>query len=236
MARPDDWPEEWPHPDDPEGPPEWWRDIEWRAYCAGTEDPLLSYIDLGHLVGREKGTISSWVRRWRAKYGADFFPRGKRSTLPVDRVKAGAANAGLSVAAGWSSVRLSAADGYGAGAWIALQLAGTAAAELLADDERRRQLTADDILKLAKAGEIWTKVADRLSNIPDPGRLTNGAAGDLAKDIPTSLLDGFNNVSMLPVGLEGEDETTMEAVGIAMQAASMQLEIRRKAIDVDEAG
>ncbi len=236
MARPADWPDDWPHPDD--GIPEGWRELEWLVYCAGTADERLSYEELGHLVGRKKGTVSSWVGKWRARYGADFFPRANKTGIPKDAVIEGARRSGMNMSAGWAEVREAAADGYGAGAWLALQLSGTVAAEILADPARRGELDAGDVLRLARAGEIWARVADRLAGIPDPGRMTPGGndlpEGDLP---PAGLLAGFEGSPMIPTDLDGEDAVTMEAVATVMQAASVRLEVQRSAdvIDVDGA-
>lgn len=150
---------------DPDGEmPDGWRPIEWVAYGALSGGATRRTV--AEDVGVGSGTLSSWVRRWRNRYGDDLLASAARANQ-----RRTAADNGSKTAEMWQDRRLLQAARHGAAAAALLDALGSGIERYTADVRAGTiQVTAGDLLLLAKAAEREAIAADRLAGIPDPSR------------------------------------------------------------------
>lgn len=182
-----------PDPNRPTPPDDSWSEPQWHAYRVLHGGGTIR--DAAAAVERSPGTVSKWVKGWRAEYGADLFrddkphPTGALAGRTVatraevsDRGRA-AANAQQEP---WRQLRGQVARRLGI-------TADAARAKCLAAIQALdpAMMGAGDVYALAKTAQILAREADRLSGVDAP---TSGAAGRTDAPPEPVDLDGFGEL------------------------------------------
>lgn len=200
-------PDPWPDPDGEK--PDDWLDNHWIVFLALVAGD--SYATAGKKVDRKPGTVSAWVQKWRARYGADFVRSPRHQVIAAEDRARGQAAAAERTTKKWAEIRAGAANLAAGTAEKAREVVEMGLAALIGDENRLQELTPRDMLDLARVAKILGDQADKFADIPDPTRILLQRNSLTATVPPPGTFDAFDSATDLDENLFAIMDTVITA-------------------------
>lgn len=172
------------------------KPLHWIAMVALNGGATLAEVSAQ--IDRSTGTIGSWKRGWRARFGAGFLKSERKVPANISREAAerGAEIRGMMIRQGWKRERGRMSVLHGVTASLTLEVVMLRVNEYLENPEQLMQLDPQDLKALIWVAEACQTRADALEGIPDATKVAlaagrvpvqNGAEADARP--PAGLLD-----------------------------------------------